>query len=502
MLNRRRIAYTLGAAAGGLLGAALAPAAAAFADDLLDHASPITTDGFYTVTPNNPETITGIYNMTTAPPGVNESIQGYQSFDVANGGTPLGTVYGYESTAPYLAPHIDINNSLVGSQVLYVDSGVANLLGETPGTNPLPDGSVISTTWSGGGTLESVYSAIPGAGGAPDKVTDILVNTVTGQSFDLSWLVNGLGFDAANVTPALPSYITGIGDPVVTAVNGLPPLTIALQGTQHFDYNPTDGPGGTFGGLETTTTDGLGFHTEAILVTKDVTGGAPAVGSVFNTIDWHNLSNVYSSIPQGDGTDKVTDILTNTQTGQTIDLSSLFQAYDASKGLTDGTNIQPFDFGGNTIAPDSSSPEVFTGINGLPPGNASIQGVQDFLVTDANHAPAGSFTADVTTIPQMWFSNNAESLLVTDSQIASIPNGSVFDIQSYGFGFENIYADLATGSLTDGTPNTITDTLVTPLGNLDLSWLYQSLDAANGLNPSDGLVSFLDAAWLDLIHLF
>ena len=38
--------------------------------------------------------------MTTAPPGVNQSIQGYQKFNVVDANGNTGTFYGYVSTAP------------------------------------------------------------------------------------------------------------------------------------------------------------------------------------------------------------------------------------------------------------------------------------------------------------------------------------------------------------------------------------------------------------------
>ena len=66
----------------------------------------------------------------------------------------------------------------------------------------------------------------------------------------------------------------------------------------------------------TTTKDIFGFYTEALLVTgypDTGPGDAPPIGSVYNTINFLNLSNVYSSIPQDDGTDKITNILTNTR---------------------------------------------------------------------------------------------------------------------------------------------------------------------------------------------
>src|ERR1700759_2002827 len=352
-MNRRRITLTLGAAAGGLLGAALGPAAFAFADDLsFDPAS-------YTFDPVSPETVTGLYNMAnTAPPGVSQSIQGYQLFDVNDGRGPVGSFYAYESTAPYLTPHLDnANDALFSSEVLYVSPDAPGYQDPT-GIAPTA-GSVISTTGFGG-AFENIYSAIPS--GSTDTVTDTL-KTPFGN-IDLSNLVNSLGFDAANVTPTLPDHITSTDDPVITGVNGLPPLTIALQGYQPFEWD--DNPADAFNAVETTTTDGFGFHTEALLVTQNTGTGdnTPPVGSVFNTIDFHNLSNVYSSMPSTTGgPDTVTDILTNPQTGQTIDLSSLFASADASAGLTDGSNIQSFDFGDYTIQADPNHDEVFTGIN-------------------------------------------------------------------------------------------------------------------------------------------
>ena len=449
--------------------------------------SPTLIPNGYTITPVYPETVTGIYNMITPLPGVSQSIQGYQPFNVVDANGNTGTFYAYVSTSPYL------RTASVSNQVLYVDSGVANLLGDSPGTGALPDGSVISITTSG--AFVNVYSAIASPDGN-NVVTSILTNTITGQTIDLSWLVNSLGFDVANLTPALPDYITSDVDPTVTAVSGLPPLFMVVQGYQPFEYLGANGePIGHFNAVESTTKDVLGFHTEALLVTG-YQGDAPPIGSVYNTIVFYNLSNVYSSIPQGDGTDKITNILTNTQTGQTIDISWLFQGDDASKGLTDGTNIWSFDFGhGYTIAP-SEAQEVFTGINGLPPFHASIQGTQVFDVVHGSDS-AGTFNAVVTTIPTMVFFTDAEALLVTDSSSSAVPVGSVFDVQTYPFGFVNVYSDLV-GAGANGQ-NLITDTLTTPWGtDIDLSWLVQGLDAAAGLNPADGFVSFANAPWLEL----
>ena len=129
---------------------------------------------------------------------------------------------------------------------------------------------------------------------------------------------------------------------------------------------------------------------------------------------------------------------------------------------------------------------MFTGVNGLPPVTASVQGEQLFDFTHGTDS--GTFTAVVTTLP---IGNHAQGLLVTSSSDpATVPVGSVFDVESLGLGFKMVYADLV-GAGANGQ-NLITQTLVTPWGmDIDLSWLVQGSDAAAHLNPSDGLVSFI-----------
>ena len=99
----------------------------------------------------------------------------------------LGTFYAYVSTAPYLTPLLPNGSEApVTLQVLYVDSGVADLLGDSPGPGALPDRAVISIWKPGFGAFVNTYSAIASADGnhANDGVvTDILTNTRTGRSY-------------------------------------------------------------------------------------------------------------------------------------------------------------------------------------------------------------------------------------------------------------------------------------------------------------------------------
>jgi hypothetical protein len=504
-MTRRPVARTLGAAAGGLLGIVFVPGAVAFADSLDVDSASASTDSSLPVTPVEPETVTGIYNMFTAPPGVNESLQGYGEFTANGDGLGTGTFDAYVSTSPYLAPYYSAGTvaptSNDTSEVLYVDNQIPDAPASTD--TALPNGSVISIVFSNNDKTENVYTSIPGANGT-DTITDYKTNLVTGKTVDDSSLFQH--FDASNPTPALPDDLTGVGDPTVTSVNGFPPLTMDLQGIQTFDYD-ANGYDGTFTGVETTTQDVTGFHTEAILVTADdSTGGGnpPPVGSVFNTVDFHNIQIAYSSIPQADGTAKITDILTNTATGNSYNLSGLYAGDDASAGLTDGSNVQSFwDGNGYTIGPAADAQETFTGINGLPPGNVSIQGTEEFSVYNSSGESVGTFDADVTTIPHEAFSNPVETLLVTSDGTGTVgtapgdipPVGSVFDVD-YGSGNESVYSDLAATS--SSGHDVISDWLVTPtLGNFDLTPFYDHTDASYGLG-SGGLASYADTLWLDL----
>ena len=58
-------------------------------------------------------------------------------------------------------------------------------------------------------------------------------------------------------------------------------------------------------------------------------------------------------------------------------------------------------------------------------------------------------------------------------------------------GIENVYTAIPG---VDGAADTVTDTLVTPFGNLDLDSLFGGIDAASALDPGDAFGSGLDVA--------
>lgn len=501
-MNRHCPTRALGTVAGALLGAAILPLAVALADD--NDFNP----AFYTFQPVAPETLIGIYNSFTAPPGADGSIQGYQPFDVTNtNGDVVGTFYAYESTFPYLAPDQPASDGdSISNQELLVTSDVPGSE-DTTGTIP-PNGSVFSNIWFFGHTFENVYSSVPGSDG--DASHDTLVTPL--GNVDLTWLiVDLLGFNAADPPAVLPDEIQAHGSPMFTAISGLAPLDITPQGYQQFDFLYNGSPVGMFDAATTPTTDVFGFHTEALLVTNDVTGipgtkagDIPPVGSVFNTIELKSLPGVqldYSSLPSPSGNAITTTLVT--PLGK-LNLSPLFQDDNASAGLTDGLAIQPFSFGEDTIAPDRHSPEVFTGINGLAPQTTVIQGQQLFDVSGADGTPVGSFDADVASMPNLLLTHYSLALVVTSDSSGTPgddpgdvpPPGSLFDIVNYGLGFQNMYYDLP-GIGPDGA-NLIKDFFTIPgLGPIDISWLAQGTNAAAGLTD----VAYSGSAWTDLYSL-
>ena len=160
-------------------------------------------------------------------------------------------------------------------------------------------------------------------------------------------------------------------------------------------------------------------------------------------------------------------------------------------------------------------------MSGLPPLYQQVEGYQTFDYITPSGDDLGSFNADVSTLTTPGF-ENTEYLVTGDDTTAyanagmigaptdSFPtDGSVYDIANFGNGFENVYSDvvseparnLATDSLTGiGTaaPGTITDTFVTPFGNIDLTPLVDGFSTA--VNGGDFLTT-IDPSSVDYADL-
>jgi hypothetical protein len=482
-MDRRRVTRTLGAAASGLLGAALFPVAAAFADDY--EIQPV---------PGSTETVTGLYGLElTASPDEAGSVQGYQEFEVLDTttGTPVGTFYADEANVTDVLGETNQELLVTPNPDPTVDPATFGTAGTAAGDTP-PVGSVIDTYGDSG--FGYMYSDLASTTGGANTITQTLVtpfgDSTTPTTFDAA---AALASDSSD--PALQDITLAGGYEIVpatgsteaiTAISGLPPYDVAVQGTQLYDVvNSAGNVVGTFDGDVTSTSDAVGFSTQAVLVTSDVSGTAgtaagdvPEVGSVFNTIDYGdggtpNYTDVYSdltSVTPG-GADDITD---------TVGGFSIPTAYDAASVESPSS----FPVGdGYTIAAIPGFTEMFTGVNGLPPVDVAVQGTQEFEVLNASGTVVGTFDADVST-SSTSLGVTDEALLVTSDGTGTAgtaagdipPVGSVFDAYTYdGSGFETVYSDLA--STTPGA-EVVSETLVTPFGDFTLP---TTLDAAAGL---------------------
>jgi hypothetical protein len=440
--TRRRGARILGAAAGGLLGVVFMPAAAAFADN-------------YTIDPTGTETITGIFGygydgVDTASPATPGSIQGHQGFtytDTSSGET--GTLNGFESNATDT----------------FGDTNQEVLVTSSSGTDAPPVGSVLDTYTLGDSGYANIYSAIP-TGGGNYEITDTVVTPAGDYTLPTTFNAADLtAADAGGETIGNGDVIDPVGSQVIDAITGIAPLAMADDGTQVFNVEDASGQViGSFSAEDTITGDFFGSYTEAVLVTKDLgtVANDPGVGSIFNTMYYLGSESVYSDVTSASG-NTITDTLV-TPFGN-FDIPTTFDAAQVETtsaiDLPSGDHLDP------------SSALAYTGVNGLPPVDAAVQGTQTFDYTNADGA-TGSFGADVTnTLDE--FGNSTETVLVTSGSDPDAPIGSVFETVTFGdTGIESLYTDIPS---TTGGANVITDILETPLGDFTVP---TSLDAVAG----------------------
>jgi hypothetical protein len=116
--------------------------------------------------------------------------------------------------------------------------------------------------------------------------------------------------------------------------------------------------------------------------------------------------------------------------------------------------------------------------------------------TGSSATEVGNITTEEDVTNLLGFSNTeftVDSATPTgDGTVADLPAvGSVYDAFNFGDGFENVYTAVPG---VDGAADTITDTFVTPFGNIDLGSLFGGFDAIAGLDPGNAFSAGLDVA--------
>jgi hypothetical protein len=157
----------------------------------------------------------------------------------------------------------------------------------------------------------------------------------------------------------------------------------------------------------------------------------------------------------------------------------------------DGLTFDPGSDGYDEVSP------LFENAPLLATGGGSLLGTalatQDLEVYDSNGNDVGSVTTGVNDSNILGIQSAQFTVTDTDANAdydgsATLPDdGTVYSLTNFGFGFENIYEAVPND---DGTAAaSISDTLVTPLGNFDLSTPY---DAIASINPTDSFAGLDD----------
>jgi hypothetical protein len=340
--------------------------------------------------------------------------------------------------------------------------------------------------------------------------------TIGGFTFD-PFTVGAGGADVEGFAPVDP--LSGAA-PLLTLGGGTA-LGIPLA-AQHFEvFDPTSGTD--LGSIDTNETVAslLGLTNAEFTVTSDTAaaGGSdsalPTVGSVYDEFNLGNgYENIYTDIPGAAGAnDTVTDTLV-TPFGN-VNLDSLFANVDAAAPLSPGDAFTGLDVGNIGSAPDAFSiggftldPTLASGAEGFTPvtplatspplleiGGGQLDGVIHFAPQSFDvFSGTGTSATDVGTIATgedvtdlLGFTNteiNVTGVTPADAgDAAALPTvGSVYDALNLGNGYENVYTAIPG---VDGANDTVTDTLVTPFGNINLDSLFGNIDAAAPLQPGD-----------------
>ncbi len=497
-MSCHRIAISLGAA-GGVLAAAFLQPALAFADD-------------YNITPDplTPETFTAIGGQ----PPFDQTVAGLQLFgtdDVTTG--HIGSFDG-------VSLHDVAASGQTNQEILVADLGTFR--GGGHALNVPPAGSFFDTVSYGNG-FENQYSDLAGTGAnQTNTVTDTFV-TPFGDiniptTFDATEALQAADFTYPSTSPTLAGYsfVPDPGSPEdINSIGGLPPFDQSVSGTQLYDLNDPTGAGiGEFDGVSFNDVNALGQTNQEILVAASVGGfggggrgggfhgtnpNDPPPGSFFDTVNYgHGVENVYSDVA---GTDASPQTITDTFVTPFGDVN-VPTSFDAATALPAAEFTFPTGsaaFADYSYVPDSNNQEVVTSISGQPLVDQTVSGTQVYDLNDPTGAFVGQFDGVSTHEVDALGLSNQEILVTTNMTGDSSPDdptaGSFFDTVS-GYGYANVYSDVVG---TGGAANTVTDTLVTPFGDVTIP---TSFDATAALTAAEFLFPTASTAATDLGSLF
>ena len=426
------------------------------------------------------------------------------------------------------------------------DNVYAAIPGATGGGDTVTDTLV---TPYGNVNLDSLFGSIDAAAplqpgdaftGLADSAVAPDAFTIGGFTLDPTLAAGGEGFDpvasTAGAAPLLDIGGVSLSDPAVAG-------SIDTQG-----FTVYDGTGSNASDVGTITTGEdvtnlLGSTNTELVVTGSIAASGdtssqaadlPATGTVLDAFNLGNgYENVYTATPDvGSTSGTVTDTLV-TPNGD-VNLDSLFGGINAANPLDPSaafTGLETADISGApeafSIGGTTFDPMLTDQVTGLPSGVEGFDTVyqtigappllnlgggvlelpefpvvlapQDFNVYDGTGATAtevGNVTTSENVTNLLGLTNTEFTVdtvtAASGANAADLPSvGSVYDVFNLGDGIENVYTAIPGAS---GGADTVTDTMVTPWGDLNLDSLLGGIDAASALDPGDAFTAGLDAA--------
>ena len=429
-------------------------------------------------------------------------------------------------------------------------NGYDNVYTAIPGTSGADTVTDTLVTPYGNVNLDSLFGSIDAA--APLQPGDAFTGLADSAVAQDAFTIGGYALDPVSDTG--PTATEGF-TPVVSNAGAAPLLNIAglslydpsVAGDSfdNQDFTVYDGTGSNASDVGTITTGEdvtnlLGYTNTELVVTGSTAASGdtssqaadlPATGTVLDAFNLGNgYENVYTATPGVSGT--VTDTLV-TPYGDT-NLDSLFGSINAAGPLGPGAAFTGLEGGDSSIGADAFSigdttfdPVLTDQVTFLPSGGEGYDpvyqvvgappllnlgggildlggtnyplGAQDFNVYDGTGATAtevGNITTYDSVTNLLGLTNTEFTVEAVTAASGADPTdlpsvGSAYDVFNLGDGIENVYTAIPG---VDGAPDTVTDSLVTPWGDLNLDSLVAGIDGASALDPGAGFSAGLDAA--------
>jgi hypothetical protein len=381
---------------------------------------------------------------------------------------------GYASTdslEAYNSDGIGLGNVTVGvnaSNILGIDSTQFAVLQDSPvgDTDALPAvGTIYSVTGLGSG-IENVYEAIPNADGtAASSITDTLVTPMGNINVPTN-------YDAIKDLDPTDTF-KGLDVGGTAAAAGASANAFTIDGTTFdpgsggFDHiMPLFGiaPLLEIGGGHITTPPPIFFIPGLNIIPAqqelEVYSGGSDVGSVNTEVDSADILGIDSTQLTVLGAAPTSDIVQGAL-GSNADIS-----FGAAAPITEGDLASALAGSGLTFNGEITAQEV---INAL--GHTPIAG--DLGITDPIYSNTGSFSSGDLAAGITFNPTDAADAL-NGINTADLPDvGTVFSVTDLGGGFENVYEAIPNAAGT--AASNITDALVTPFGNLDLTSPFDAI---------------------------